>query len=313
MKKQLLITMMAGLGIAVGVSFTPTHAHAISYNTAVNRGVNFIKYHTKKSQLDSWDALAIRRSPKKMTKAWRQLLYRNIKSDFKELDGHYAATDYEKALIGTVAVGANPTKFQGKNLVNGVIKTAPKSGINGQIYGVIALSTKNYGKKSNATVKKLVGQIVKSQNSAGGWSFGTSKSDADITGMALQALAMHPTYKGVKGAVSKANSMLKRTAFLKNTGGFLIKGSFTKQENSNSNAMVLAGLAANKINVAKEYHGNHGANPVSRLIQFQKKSGQFRWLLNSNKGALYMATQQSVYSLEQYQYYRAGKGSIYKF
>ncbi len=294
---------------------TTVAAASSNYQRGIAKGVQYIAHHTGKSTLDSWDAVAISRSAHGLTKAQKAFFYRNIYHQFKELDGHYAATDYEKAVIGLAAIGRNPEKFAGHNLVADVIKTAPlaKSGINGRIFGVIALSTKSYGKKSTATVQRLVKLLLKAQNAAGGWSFGSKTSDLDMTGMALEALAMHPSYAGVKPAINRAVAMLKKSAFIKKTGGFFIRSPFVKTENANSLAMIVSGLSASGINVETTFKGTSGRTPITRLLQFQKASGQFRWLLNSNRGALNMATQQAVYALEQYQAFKLHRGSIFAF
>lgn len=302
-------------GAAVIVT-TPVSAKASSYEmNSIKSGANFIAYHTSKKTLDSWDALAVKRSPQGMKKATRQAMVKSIQSQFKDLQGHYAATDYERNVIGAVSLGKNPRKFMGENLINGVIKTAPAktAGINSKIFGIIALSTKNYGPKSKKVISQLLSQVIKAQNSDGGWSLMGTKSDLDITGMALMALGMHRTTTGAQAAINRAVSMMSKQAFRKSTGAFVLASAYTNKENSNSQAMVIAGLSACGINVEKQFKGSHGVTPIKRLIKFQKKSGQFRWLLNSNKGALNMSTQQAVYAMEQYHNTQTHKGSIFKF
>lgn len=311
--KQLVAKVLGITALALGGAFaistaTQTSAKAAtSYTTAINKGASYIKTKTPKDQLDAWDAFAVKRSPKGMSSAAKKVFTKELALQFKHLGGHYAAVDYERTLMGAVSIGANPTKYQGVNLVSGIIKTAPKSnaGINAKIWGAIALSTKNYGSTANKTVKTLISQIVKAQNSQGGWALNGSASDVDITGMALIALSEHTSYTGVKTAIKKAESALTSKAYKKSTGDFVLSTAFTKKANADSNAMAIAGLSAAGV--------NPGTKAVNRLIKFQKSTGQFRWLLNSNTGALHMATQQSTYALEQYRAYKLHKGSIFKF
>lgn len=315
MKTKRLVAKVLGItALALGGAFavsttTQTTAKAATpyYTKSINKGVSYIKTKTPKDQLDAWDALAVKKSPSGMSAAAKKVFVKELALQFKHLGGHYAAVDYERTLMGAVSVGANPTKYQGVNLVSGIIKTAPKSnaGINGKIWGAIALSTKNYGSTSNKTVKTLISQIVKAQNSEGGWALSGTASDVDLTGMALIVLSEHKSYSGVKTAMTKAESVLKNKAYQKSTGDFLLKSAFTNKANANSNAQAITGLSAAGV--------NPGTTAVKRLIKFQKSTGQFRWLPGSNSGSLHMATQQSVYALEQYRAYALHKGSIFKF
>lgn len=308
-----VLLMVGTIGLASGFAMGSAKA-ARSYTKSIDSSVSYIKGHTKKSDLNAWDALAVRRSPAGMSSSTKKVFAKSLAGQVKNLHGHYSATDYERTLIGAVSLGYNPTKYEGKNLVSGIIKTAPKSnsGITAKIFGIIALSTKNYGSKSNATVKTLVSQVVKAQNSKGGWEISGHTSDVDVTGMALMALGMHKSYSGVNTAISKAVKLLEGTAFSKSTGDFVIAGSFSKKANSDSDALAIAGLSAVGVNPEK-LKAKHGVTPVKRLIKYQKSSGQYRWLMGSNTGSLQMSTQQAAYSLEQYSFYKAGKGSIFKF
>lgn len=315
MKKiKALLLMIGTVGLAAGFMAGTAHASTPYYTKSINSSVSYIKGHTKKSELNCWDALAVKRSPHGMSSAAKKVFAKSLAGQFKDLDGHYAAVDYERTLIGAVSMGYNPTKYRGKNLVNGIIKTAPKSnaGVLAKVFGIIALSTKNYGSKSNATIKTLVSQVVKAQDSKGGWEISGHTSDVDVTGMALMALGMHKNYSGVNTAISKAVRLLETKAFSKKTGDFVIAGSFSKKANANSDALAIAGLSAVGVNPEK-LKTKSGVTPIKRLIKYQKSSGQFRWWMGSNSGSLQMATQQSAYALEQYSYFKANKGSIFKF
>lgn len=314
LKKVSLMAMAFGSLWGV-VGLQTAHASTPYYDQSINKAVSYIKTKTSKSDLDAWDALAVKRSPRGMSSAAKKVFKTRLATKFKSLDGHYAAVDYERSLIGAVSVSIKPTKYQGKNLVSGIIKTAPKSsaGINGKIWGAIALSTANYGTTSNKTVKKLINQIVEAQDSRGGWEISGSTSDVDVTGMALMALGMHKTYPGVKTAIKRGTTMLKNQAYQKASGNFVIKNAFTNKANANSDAMAIAGLSAAGINPETVFKGQGNITPIKRLIKFQKATGQFRWLDSSNTGALHMSTQQASYAMEQYRYYKLHRGSIFKF
>lgn len=314
--KSIKILTLTLAAVSLGLLFQAKTVSAATpyYTKSINSGVRYIKSHTPKKNLDSWDALAVRRSPSGMSSAAKKVFKKSLAAKFTALNGHYSAVDYERTLIGAVSTGYNPTRYRRTNLVSGIIKTAPKSsaGVNGKIFGIIALSTKNYGKTSNATAKKLVSQLIKMQNKDGGWGLFGNTSDVDITGMALMALGMHKNYSGVKQAISKATKLLE-SSFQKSTGDFVLSAAFTKKGNANSNAMAIAGLSAVGRDPEKNLKAKNGLTPIKRLIKYQKANGQFRWLIANDKGSLQMATQQSTYALEQYRNFKLRKGSIFAF
>ncbi len=138
------------------------------YQTAIANGLQYINSEVA-AGLDAWDALALVRGDQPMTASQNQKLGAAIKSAFAQLDGHYAATDLEKTLIGVVAVGGDPTNYEGHNLVTDVEKAAvtKDAGLNGQIYGIIALSTNDYGSASKAVIKQLAADILGEQKNGG--------------------------------------------------------------------------------------------------------------------------------------------------
>ncbi|MDT3393884.1 MAG: MucBP domain-containing protein [Bacillota bacterium] len=264
-----------------------------------------------------WQALAVSRSSVSMTDAQHQAFVNTVSEDIDGMiaDDHFSATDLERSAIALTVLGEDATNFHGLNLVDKIIEKATDkyTGINGQIYGIIALSMKDYGEKADAAVDNLIQIVLKEQNTENGWALFGTKSDLDITGMTMTALGMHRDVPGVQDALNKAVVMLKEKAFDKTTGGFLIPGAFTSKENSNSISQTIMGLLSAGIDPAKEFVGDNGVNPISRLLSYQKEDGQFRWLFDSDTGALSMATEQAVYALDQYQFFLEGKGSIYNF
>ena len=298
-----------------GVKETTTKAATVplktDYQAAITAGVNQILGGNYQS---AWGALALMQSNVTMTDAQKATYRAALKASVDSMvsDDSFTPTDLERISIGVTAIGDDATNFDGINLIAKITENIKKTGINGQIYAIIALSMKDYGAEANQTIDDMIQALLTKQNQAGGWSFGGSKSDLDITGMAMTALGLHRDQPAVQSAMDRATTMLKTTAFVKSTGGFLIPGAFSKEENSSSIAMVLMGLMANNVNPTTIV-GDNGVNPISRLLAFQKADGQFRWKFDSDIGALAMATEQSVYALDQYQFMLAGKGSIYNF
>src|SRR5690606_13288942 len=122
-------------------------------------------------------------------------------------------------------------------------------GINGAIFGLIALDTNNYElPKSTDPAKQATRQryidfilskeIKKGTAEAGGFALAGSTPDPDITAMALQALAPYRSQSAVAAAVDRAVTTL--SSLQKDTGGYTAFGSTT----SESIAQAIVALTA---------------------------------------------------------------------
>lgn len=120
------------------------------------------------------------------------------------------ATEWHRVILAILASGGDPTAFgtdeNGKaiNLIadgtydRGKTTSLGRQGINGWIWGLIALDTMRYEVPEGAfnTREDMIAEILSSQLPDGGWALGGSVSDPDLTAMAVQALA--PYYKDEK-------------------------------------------------------------------------------------------------------------------
>ncbi|MEJ1319304.1 hypothetical protein QY886_10985 [Latilactobacillus sakei] len=211
------------------------------YQGALKRGAQQL---VASQDTEVWSALALISSGAQLTTVQKATFHQVFAEELTGMAGHYSATDLERLTIGIGAIGEDPTQFNGVNLIAEIIKKAATAGITGQVYGIIALSTQDYGSQANQTINQLIDLVLKQQNTAGGWAFFGSVSDLDITGMTMSALGMHRDQPKVQSALDRAVALLKTTGFVKTTGGFLIPGGFSTEENSNSTAMAILGLAA---------------------------------------------------------------------
>jgi hypothetical protein len=141
-------------------------------------------------------------------------------------DGYYAAvedyvsackgvlhkkkyTEYSRVTVALTAIGADPTKVAGYNLLMplGDFEKTVWQGINGPIWALIAFDSGNYPipEGGDVTREALIQVILDAQLPDGGWALSGSTSDPDMTGMALQALApYYNTDADVKKAVDTA-------------------------------------------------------------------------------------------------------------
>lgn len=113
------------------------------------------------------------------------------------------ATEWHRISLAILAAGGDPTNVgtdsnnQAINLIadgtynRGDTRSLGTQGINGWIWGLITLDSLRYEVPEDAadTRKDIIKQILKTQLSDGGFSLNSPRADADITAMALQALA----------------------------------------------------------------------------------------------------------------------------
>ncbi|MSD84209.1 LPXTG cell wall anchor domain-containing protein [Lactobacillus curvatus] len=317
---MLITPVVSVLGSAQDVAASDANVAQIAPRTAADTDyqkamVAGVQQLLNNDQPDAWSALAAVQSGVPLSAAQRLRYHNALVADAQSMlaDQHFSATDLEKLAIGVVALGEDATNFAGLNVVDKIIEKAPTSGINGQVYGIIALSMRDYGAKAQQAIDSLIPVVLKAQNAENGWALFGSKSDLDMTGMTMTALGMHRDFPGVQAALDKAVTMLKAKAFVAQTGGFLIPSVYMTEENSNSTAMVIMGLIAAGVDPMTAFVGDQGANPISRLVAYQRADGQFRWKIDNDMGSLAMSTEQAVYTLAQYRLFQAGKGSIYDF
>lgn len=120
------------------------------------------------------------------------------------------ATEWHRISLAVLASGGNPTdmgKDSDGNTINLIAdgtydrgKTTPlgRQGINGWIWGLIALDSMKYEIPEGAyyTRDDIITEILRQQLEDGGFALSGKRSDPDITAMALQALA--PYYNSEK-------------------------------------------------------------------------------------------------------------------
>ncbi len=253
------------------------------------------------------------------------------------------ATEWHRAVVAITALGGDPTNFgtyNGKpiNLIadgsyNCVVKKGPGTqGINGWIWGLIAMDAGAYEVPADAKYSRetFITEILKLQltdgvngNEYGGWVLGGygTKSDVDITAMAIQSLAPYYnddtvyTYtnanskkevsKTVRQCVDEALDCL--AAKMNNNGGF----SSWNTDNVESISQVVVAMCSVGINPAKDerFITSTGKTLLDGILQFRLPNGGFCHVLNSGWNS--MANDQATYALVAYWRLENGMRSLY--
>ncbi len=198
-------------------------------------------------------------------------------------------------ITALTAIGADPRDFYGYDLLTPLsdLEYIKQQGVNGPIYALTALDTHNYDIPENTvgtvqtTRDALIKAILDEQENDGGWTIdtwsGKDGSDADMTAMALQALA--PYYNSsdsVKTAIDKALAFLSENQ--DKNGMFVSYGS----PDCESCAQVLTALCALDMNVYEnDMFIKNERDPFTALLYFlNENDNKFSHLTDGESNAL---------------------------
>ncbi|PFR26525.1 cell wall anchor protein [Bacillus cereus] len=258
-----------------------------------------------------WVAIALARSGYNIPTETKISYLQSLTQKVEKRMGRFSATDTARTVLAISAVNGNPTNVAGKNLVQELYQSEKLNSVTGYTFALLALDTKKYEVPAGAKWNRaaLVKEILNAQHTDGGWTYNVESnkkeaSNIDVTGMVLSALAPYQKQPEVKKVVDKAVKYLS-TKQLK-TGGFEADG----QENSNSVAQAIIGLASTGIDPTSKAFTKNNVNAVRNLLSYQLPNGEFKWLPSDKKGSS-MATEQALLALVQYKAFVNGAGSIY--
>jgi hypothetical protein len=241
---------------------------------------------------------------------------KNLAQTVKDCQGNLSErkyTEYARVVIALTSIKENPEKFQGYNLLKPLAELdgVKKQGSNGIIYTLIALdcggyqvpsADKEYGGEVT-TREKLIQLLLNGELEDGGWAFSGKKADADITAMAIQALA--PYYRkdaAVKKAVNRGLEVLSEIQL--SDGSYETTGIKTCE----STAQVLMALSELGISVKDQRFVKNGNTVLDGLLQYYKNGG----FLHTKGGSINgMATEQAFYALVAYSRSTQGKNRLY--
>ena len=263
-----------------------------------------------------WSMLVLTQSEKELGESYRAEYIQSIETVLKEKKGVLNSrkyTEYDRVILGLTALGEDVTDVAGYNLLKPLcdFKKICQQGINGPIWALIALDSKDYQLPENTKVsvqttrEKLIGYLLDRQLSDGGWTLSGQTADADLTAMAVQALSSYvKTDKKVAAAVDRA--IEKMSAMQKTSGAFSAGG----DENLESTAQVMLALLAMKIDPQKDSRfTKDGNNIYQAFVSFEKETGGFSHLKDDETNQ--MATEQAGCALTAYARFLEGKSFIY--
>ena len=223
-RKQRGLSLLLTLALLLGLSVNAVAAvSADTLAVAVTDTAQYMYKTVKNPQVGStggeWAVLGLARSGYAVPEEYYQDYYATVETYVRACGGvlhEKKYTEYSRLIVALSSIGRDARSVAGYDLTKplGDYDKTIWQGLNGPIWALIALDSRNYPMpvnpeaKTQATRQMYIDRILACQLDDGGWSLfsgtassaGDGVSDPDITGMALQALAKYQDQSAVKQA-----------------------------------------------------------------------------------------------------------------
>lgn len=261
-----------------------------------------------------WLVFGLARSGLKAPQKYFDTYYKNVEDYIVSVDGVLSRkknTEYSRVILALTAIGKNPADAAGFNLLLplGDFDETVRQGINGTIFALLALDSGGYEipeapeAETQATRELYVGELLRREIPDGGWALTGGTPDADMTAMALQALAKYRDRQDVEDAVQRGIAAL--SALQEPNGAYLS----WDEENSESVSQVIVALTELGVSLDDERFVKNGQTLPQVLERFACEDGSYRHTLNG--GGDEMATEQALYALAAIHRAETGETTLY--
>lgn len=261
-----------------------------------------------------WLVFGLARSGLKAPQKYFDTYYKNVEDYIVSVDGVLSRkknTEYSRVILALTAIGKNPADAAGFNLLLplGDFDETVRQGVNGAIFALLALDSGGYEipeapeAETQATRELYVGELLRREIPDGGWALTGGTPDADMTAMALQALAKYRDRQDVEDAVQRGIAAL--SALQEPNGAYLS----WDEENSESVSQVIVALTELGVSLDDERFVKNGQTLPQVLERFACEDGSYRHTLNG--GGDEMATEQALYALAAIHRAETGETTLY--
>ena len=261
-----------------------------------------------------WLVFALARSGVKVPQKYFDTYYKNTEEYVSSVNGVLSRkknTEYSRVILALKAIGKDPRNVAGFDLLLplGNFDETVSQGVNGAIFALLALDSKNYEIPANpaadtqATRELYVEEILRREIPTGGWALTGGEPDADVTAMALQALAKYREDADVLVAVERGVTAL---ADLQEPNGAYTSWG---EENSESVSQVIVALTELGISPDDERFVKNGQTLEQVLLRFAQEDGSFRHTADGKSDE--MATEQALYALAAISRAQDGRTTLY--
>ena len=265
-----------------------------------------------------WVALGLARSgfiSDTLAEQYAQAAYQYVKKKGSSIMSDSKSTENSRMILALTSIGKDPTDVAGYDLLEPLadLDYVKSQGINGPIFALIALDSHNYDipkaatGKTQTTREALIDAILAAQLSDGGWNVNGNGADADMTAMAIQALASYYSSNAkVKSAIGDALNRLSQMQ--EANGGYTSWGT----ANAESVAQFIVALTSLGIDPASDGRFiKNGYSTLDALATFYNDKGGFKHSQSDMTASNGLATEQAYYALASWYRLKAGKTSLY--
>lgn len=265
-----------------------------------------------------WVALGLARSGSisdTLAEQYAQAAYQYVKKKGSSTISDSKSTENSRMILALTSIGKDPSDVAGYDLLEPLadLDYVKSQGINGPIFALIALDSHDYeipkavAGKTQTTREALIDAILAAQLSDGGWNVNGNGADADMTAMAIQALA--PYYSSNVKVKSAVDDALKRLSKIQEVnGGYTSWGT----ANAESVAQVIVALTSLGIDPASDGRFiKNGYSTLDALATFYNDKGGFKHSQSDTTSSNGLATEQAYYALASWYRLKAGKTSLY--
>ena len=322
MKKKVLSLLLALLLLVGAAPAAFAAVDDATLNSAVSGTAAFIYSTTPAPQVGSiggeWAVLGLARSGYSVPEKYYQDYYATVEKYVQDCKGvlhDKKYTEYSRVIVALSSIGADARSVSGYDLTKplGDYDKTIWQGLNGPIWALIALDSRNYPEPTTGIRQRYIQRILDCQNPDGGWSLfgGTTAaesynvSDPDITGMALQALAKYQSQPAVAKATGEALECMSKMQ--QTDGGFSSMG----DSNAESIVQMIVALAELGLPQDDPRFVKNGISMLDALMKFRQSNGGFNHMA-SGGGNNQMTAEQAFYGLVAVQRQRSGKSSLYR-
>jgi hypothetical protein len=265
-----------------------------------------------------WVTLGLARSGSisdTLAEQYAQTAYQYVKKKGSSTMSDSKSTENSRMILALTSIGKDPSDVAGYDLLEPLanLDYVKSQGINGPIFALIALDSHDYeipkavAGKTQTTREALIDAILAAQLSDGGWNVNGNGADADMTAMAIQALA--PYYSSNAKVKSAVDDALKRLSKMQEVnGGYTSWGT----ANAESVAQVIVALTSLGIDPASDGRFiKNGYSTLDALATFYNDKGGFKHSQSDMTASNGLATEQAYYALASWYRLKNGKTSLY--
>lgn len=307
----MVLLLCAGLTGPAGAAGKP------ALDTVVSDTAKCVYRNVKNPQVGSvggeWAVFGLARSGYDVPQPYYDAYYKTVEKYVKDCQGvldDHKYTEYSRVILSLLAAGFDPCDVAGYDLTLplGDFDKTIWQGINGPIFALLVLDGAGYNVPFNpkaatqATRELYIQEILSRQLPDGGFALSKSQtsSDADITGMALQALAKYQDRDDVKKAIDSALDCL---ADMK--GGFVAWGA----EGSESVVQVIVALCELGTGIHDPRFMQNDYSLLDKLMEYYVAGQGFKRSTGGNVDQ--MATEQALYALAALDRFEKGLAGLY--